>query len=142
VGRLQRAWTYHTGDVEARTGTQGSNPTTWGRGAAERAASARRDHHVLPTPHWARTAGAPRFWDDNRWPCQRPPWGTRNAIDLDEGAIAWSVPLGVVDALAAPGATGTPSLGGAIATTGGVVFIAGTNDSRFRAFAAYALPAP
>jgi len=77
-----------------------------------------------------------RFWDDNRWPCQRPPWGTLNAIDLDEGAIAWTVPLGVVDALVARGLppTGTPSLGGAIATVGGVVFIAGTSDSRFRAF--------
>jgi quinoprotein glucose dehydrogenase len=77
-----------------------------------------------------------RFWDDNRWPCQQPPWGTLNAIDLDEGAIAWTVPLGVVDALVARGVppTGTPSLGGAIATVGGVVFIAGTSDGRFRAF--------
>jgi membrane-bound PQQ-dependent dehydrogenase (glucose/quinate/shikimate family) len=77
-----------------------------------------------------------RFWDDNRWPCQQPPWGTLNAIDLDEGSIAWTVPLGVVDALVARGVppTGTPSLGGATATAGGLVFIAGTNDSRFRAF--------
>jgi glucose dehydrogenase len=77
-----------------------------------------------------------RFWDDNRWPCQQPPWGTLHAIDLDEGGLAWSVPLGVVDALAARGLppTGTPSLGGAIATAGGLVFIAGTNDARFRAF--------
>jgi quinoprotein glucose dehydrogenase len=30
--------------------------------------------------------------------------------------------------------TGTPSLGGSIVTAGGLVFIAGTNDSRFRAF--------
>jgi quinoprotein glucose dehydrogenase len=77
-----------------------------------------------------------RFWDENRWPCQQPPWGTLNAIDLDQGAIAWTVPLGVVDALMARGVppTGTPSLGGAIATVGGVVFIAGTNDARLRAF--------
>ena len=77
-----------------------------------------------------------RFWDDNRWPCQQPPWGTLNAIDLDEGTIAWTVPLGVVDALVERGLppTGTPSLGGAIATVGGLVFIAGTNDARLRAF--------
>jgi quinoprotein glucose dehydrogenase len=77
-----------------------------------------------------------RFWDDNRWPCQEPPWGTLHAIDLDTGAFAWSVPLGVVDALVARGLppTGTLNLGGAIATAGGLVFIAGTNDSRFRAF--------
>jgi quinoprotein glucose dehydrogenase len=77
-----------------------------------------------------------RFWDDNHWPCQKPPWGTLNAVDLDTGTIAWTVPLGVVDALVERGVppTGTPSLGGAIATAGGVVFIAGTNDKRFRAF--------
>jgi quinoprotein glucose dehydrogenase len=77
-----------------------------------------------------------RFWDDNRWPCQEPPWGTLHAIDLDEGTLAWSVRLGVVDALIARGVppTGTPSLGGAIATAGSLVFIAGTNDERFRAF--------
>jgi membrane-bound PQQ-dependent dehydrogenase (glucose/quinate/shikimate family) len=77
-----------------------------------------------------------RFWDENRWPCQQPPWGTLNAIDLDEGAVAWTVPLGVVDALVARGVppTGTPSLGGSIATAGGLVFIAGTNDARLRAF--------
>jgi membrane-bound PQQ-dependent dehydrogenase (glucose/quinate/shikimate family) len=77
-----------------------------------------------------------RFWDENRWPCQQPPWGTLNAIDVDTGTIAWTVPLGVVDALVERGLppTGTPSLGGAIATVGGVVFIAGTNDARFRAF--------
>ena len=78
----------------------------------------------------------PRFWDSNRWPCQQPPWGTLNAVDLDEGVIAWKVPLGVVDALVERGLppTGTPSLGGAIATVGGLVFIAGTNDARLRAF--------
>ena len=30
--------------------------------------------------------------------------------------------------------TGTPNMGGSIATAGGVVFIGATNDSRFRAF--------
>jgi quinoprotein glucose dehydrogenase len=42
----------------------------------------------------------------------------------------------VVDALVARGLppTGTPNLGGAIATAGGVVFIAGSSDARFRAF--------
>jgi quinoprotein glucose dehydrogenase len=77
-----------------------------------------------------------RFWDESLWPCQQPPWGTLNAVDLDEGKIAWTVPLGVVDALAALGMppTGAPNLGGAIATAGGLVFIAATNDARFRAF--------
>jgi len=35
-----------------------------------------------------------RFWDQNQWPCQKPPWGTLNAVDVNEGEIAWKVPLG------------------------------------------------
>jgi quinate dehydrogenase (quinone) len=77
-----------------------------------------------------------RFWDEKRWPCQKPPWGTLNAVNLHDGSVAWRVPLGIVEELAAKGMrdTGTPNLGGAIVTAGGLVFIAGTNDSRMRAF--------
>ncbi len=77
-----------------------------------------------------------RYWDDHEYPCVKPPWGTLNAIDLATGEIAWKVPLGLVDELAARGIpqTGTPSLGGSIVTAGGLVFIAGSNDNRFRAF--------
>ncbi len=77
-----------------------------------------------------------RFWDDHLYPCVQPPWGTLNAVDLNTGDTAWRVPLGVVDELMAKGIpqTGALSLGGSIVTAGGLVFIAGTNDSRFRAF--------
>ena len=77
-----------------------------------------------------------RFEDDNHYPCQQPPWGTMNAVNLNTGKIAWSVTLGVVDALAAKGVpkTGIYNLGGSIVTAGGVVFIAATSDRRFRAF--------
>jgi membrane-bound PQQ-dependent dehydrogenase (glucose/quinate/shikimate family) len=76
-----------------------------------------------------------RFWHDN-YPCQQPPWGLLNAIDLNKGELVWRVPLGVVDTLQDKGIqqTGAPSLGGSIVTAGGLVFIAGTNDSRLRAF--------
>jgi glucose dehydrogenase len=77
-----------------------------------------------------------RFWDSDRLPCQAPPWGRLVAVDMNAGTIAWQVPLGVVPSLEAKGitGTGTPSLGGSIVTAGGVVFIGGTNDRRFRAF--------
>jgi glucose dehydrogenase len=77
-----------------------------------------------------------RFWDSNRYPCQKPPWGTFSAIDLDTGKIRWQVTLGVIDALLQRGVppTGTSNLGGSVATAGGLVFIAATNDARFRAF--------
>ncbi len=77
-----------------------------------------------------------RFWDSNQYPCQQPPWGTLTAINLDTGEFRWRATLGVVDELLARGIppTGTSNLGGSIVTAGGLVFIAATNDSRFRAF--------
>ncbi len=58
------------------------------------------------------------------------------AVDVDRADIAWRVPLGFIESLKAQGfdKTGTLSLGGAIATAGGVIFIGATNDRRFRAF--------
>ena len=73
-----------------------------------------------------------RFWDERQWPCQKPPWGTLNAIDVNKGEIAWKVPLGIVEGLEPN--SGTPNLGGSIVTAGGIVFIGATNDSRFRGF--------
>lgn len=76
------------------------------------------------------------FRDQNHRPCQQPPWGTLTAVDLETGKIAWRVPLGIVEELEAKGIhnTGTQNLGGTIVTAGGLVFIAGTTDHRFRAF--------
>jgi glucose dehydrogenase len=77
-----------------------------------------------------------RFVDENGWPCVKPPWGALVAIDLQNGRILWKSPIGKVDRLQAAGVppTGLPNLGGAIVTAGGIVFIAGTTDRRFRAF--------
>jgi quinate dehydrogenase (quinone) len=73
-----------------------------------------------------------RFWDQNQWPCQKPPWGTLNAVDVNKGEIVWKVPLGSVDEVKEK--TGTPNLGGSIVTASGLVFIGAAMDSRFRAF--------
>ena len=68
------------------------------------------------------------------WPCQRPPWGRLTAINASTGDFAWQVPLGVTDQLpAGKQNTGRPAVAGPIATAGGVVFVASTDDNRFRA---------
>jgi quinoprotein glucose dehydrogenase len=78
-----------------------------------------------------------RFWNrETHVPCQNPPFGEMIAVDLTSGNIAWRSVLGTVDSLEAIGVhnTGALNIGGSIATAGGIVFIAATNDSRFRAF--------
>ena len=77
-----------------------------------------------------------RFWDSNQYPCQKPPWGHLTAIDLNSGDFRWRTVLGEYDELTALGVpkTGASNLGGSVVTKGGLVFIAATNDSRFRAF--------
>jgi quinoprotein glucose dehydrogenase len=85
------------------------------------------------------TTGDPvsgRFSDrDNKLMCQQPPWGSLTAIDVNTGEIAWRVNLGVSDNLPeAVQKTGRPAVGGPISTASGLVFIGGTDDSRFRAF--------
>jgi quinoprotein glucose dehydrogenase len=77
-----------------------------------------------------------RFWDNNMYPCQQPPWGQLTAIDVDKGEFRWRVTLGEYEELTKRGVppTGTPNLGGSVVTAGGLLFIAATNDSKFRAF--------
>lgn len=79
-----------------------------------------------------RTFDVPMF--GSRWPCQKPPWGRLIAVDVSSGDVAWQVPLGITEQLpAARQRTGRPLLAGPIVTAGGVVFIASTDDNRFRA---------
>ncbi len=77
-----------------------------------------------------------RFADKDGYPCQQPPWGEFAAINVNTGDVAWKVPLGIIDELEAKGVhnTGTPNVGGPMATASGLVFIGATRDSRFRAF--------
>jgi quinoprotein glucose dehydrogenase len=68
-------------------------------------------------------------------PCQQPPWGELAAVNVNTGEIAWKVPLGVTDSLPeGKQNTGRPGNGGTIVTAGGLVFVAATDDARFRAF--------
>jgi glucose dehydrogenase len=76
------------------------------------------------------------FTDKDGYPCQQPPWGSLYAVDLNTGAIRWRSTLGEFDELKQRGIpkTGAPNIGGSIVTDGGLVFIAATNDRKFRAF--------
>jgi quinoprotein glucose dehydrogenase len=71
-------------------------------------------------------------------PCTPPPFGALVGVDLRKGAIAWRAPLGRPPQ-GGPGAgaaetLGSPNLGGAITTAGGLTFIGATLDRTFRAF--------
>ncbi len=87
-------------------------------------------------PYALRAAKHEFFWDSQLYPCQQPPWGALTAIDLNTGEFRWRVTLGEFDELTARGIapTGAPNIGGSIATAGGLLFIAATNDGKFRAF--------
>ena len=80
--------------------------------------------------------GYPRFFDQEGYPANKPPWGTLNCLDLNTGKLLWKVPLGEHPELSAQGVpkTGTENYGGAIVTAGGLVFCAGTRDRKIRAF--------
>ena len=78
-----------------------------------------------------------RFWNPaTQSPCQQPPWAELMAVNANTGDLAWRVPLGTSDEMEAKGIhnTGAFGQGGPIVTAGGVTFIAGTIDRRFRAF--------
>ncbi len=87
------------------------------------------------TSPWGTAYG--RFWNpETKVPCSAPPFGELVAVDVNRAAVAWRVPLGVFEDLAARGFahTGTPNMGGTITTASGLIFIGATIDRRFRAF--------
>jgi quinoprotein glucose dehydrogenase len=84
-----------------------------------------------------RFTGYKKFLDPEGYPAVAPPWGTLNAINLNTGQYAWTIPFGEYPELAAKGMkdTGTENYGGPAVTAGGLVFIGATNfDHKFRAF--------
>ncbi len=80
--------------------------------------------------------GYNRLFDQQGYPGVKQPWGTLNAIDLNEGEILWSVPLGEYPELTKGGipATGTENYGGPLLTASGIIFIAASRDEKIRAF--------
>lgn len=74
--------------------------------------------------------------DHEGYPGIKPPWGLLNCYDLSTGRFLWRVPLGELPKLKGAGVptTGSQNLGGATVTAGGLVFVAGTEDEKLRAF--------
>lgn len=81
-------------------------------------------------------SGHDELYDPEGFPISKRPWGTLNAIDLNEGKILWQTTLGTYPELEKRGLppTGTFNIGGPVVTAGGLVFIAATKDERIRAF--------
>lgn len=77
-----------------------------------------------------------KFLDSKGRPAITPPWGTLNAIDLNTGEYLWKVPFGeypeLVEEEIPP--TGSESYGGPVVTASGLLFIAGTKDSKLRVY--------
>ena len=71
------------------------------------------------------------LFSPGKTPCNAPPWGTTEAVDLFSGKTVWDVPLGSE----VPGKqTGAVNLGGPIVTAGGLVFSSAARDGYLRAF--------
>ncbi len=90
-----------------------------------------------PSPY-ARSGPRPAGFDvamgDSRWPCQKPPWGRLTAVDAATGEVAWERPIGITEGLPPERQnTGRPGRAAAIVTGGGLLFVASTDDDRFRA---------
>ncbi len=85
-------------------------------------------------PERGRQRGAPYAmlrwtFEGPNFPCNPPPWGMLHAVDLATGDVRWERAIGSIG-----GVGGSPIFGGAIVTAGGLIFMGGTFDNRFRAF--------
>jgi quinoprotein glucose dehydrogenase len=86
---------------------------------------------------FARQRGTPygmhREWlvAPNGQPCNAPPWGALVAFDLTTGKVKWESALGK---MAEDSPAGSISLGGPMATAGGVIFTAAAKDPHLRGF--------
>lgn len=74
-------------------------------------------------------------------PCIEPPIGQLAAVDLRTKKLLWQRPIGTADRMGPLGIAsrlplpfGLPTVGGSVATAGGLTFIASTPDRRIRAF--------
>ena len=73
------------------------------------------------------STGYNKFLTKDGYPAINPPWGTLNAINLNTGEFLWRDTLGDYPELKVKGIhSGTENYGGAVVTSGGLIFIAST----------------
>ena len=115
-------------------GRAAPSTTARAQGVSQRADRAPAPAPELRSPY--EFIGYERWRDSSGYPAIKPPWGTLSAIDLNTGEYKWRIALGEHETLAnrGIGKTGTELYGGPIVTAGGLVFIAATQDEKFRAF--------
>ena len=73
-----------------------------------------------------------RLLENNTYPINSPPWGTLNALNLNNGKLLWKVPLGNYDSFKTDNEdlTGTENFGGTTVTRGGITITSGTLDKK------------
>jgi glucose dehydrogenase len=74
-------------------------------------------------------------------PCSQPPFGRLSAVNLATGQVIWDQPFGAAHELGPLGVRshlpltiGTPNMGGAVVTQGGLFFIGSSMDRTLRAY--------
>ena len=82
------------------------------------------------------TTGYVTWKDPSGNPAIKPPWGMLHALNLTTGEYEWEIPLGNDDKRQSQGGpeTGLEGKSGPTVTAGGLIFIAGAEDKKFRAF--------
>ena len=75
-----------------------------------------------------------RFETSNNIPLNKPPWGTITCIDLKNQKIKWQIPHGFYPDLVTQNNTGSEVFGSPVVTKGGIIFVAGTDDKKIRAY--------
>jgi len=92
-----------------------------------------KKHPFYEAPY--RLGGIKQFLTLEGYPAVSPPWGTLQAINLNNGQVVWKKTLGDHPEMKAKGIhSGTENWGGSVVTAGGLVFIAATSDEMFRAY--------
>ena len=100
---------------------------------------------VPAAPRPPLTPGNPkRYWTGYNYmntadgfPAIKPPFWALSAYDLNEGKLAWQIPIGEVPNLVARGIRNTgsiPSRGGPVVTGGGLIFVPSQSDKSLYAY--------